>query len=50
MSTIKNVFVSLFVTLMTGFVSIIGMLAGFAWWENGGADWFEEKTKKLFNR
>jgi hypothetical protein len=50
MSTIKNTIVSLVMTLITGIVSVIGMLAGFAIWNNGLGNKFEEKTRKLFNK
>ena len=48
MSTIKNAVVNLGVTLIAGAVSVIGMLAGFAIWNNGLGDKVEEKTRKLF--
>lgn len=50
MSTIKNTITSLFMTLIAGAVSVIGMLAGFTIWNNGLGDKVEEKTKKFFNR
>ena len=50
MSTIKNLIVSLFTTLILGIASVFGMLAGFAIWNNGLGERVEEKTRKLFNR
>lgn len=48
MSTIKDFIVGLAKTLIAGAVSVIGMLAGFAIWNNGLGDKVEKKTRKLF--
>lgn len=50
MSTVKNVFVSLIMTLITAIVSVFGMLAGYTIWNNGLGDKVANKTRKLFNR
>lgn len=50
MSTIKNVFASLIMTLLAGVASVIGMLAGFVIWDNGLGEKVAEKSRKLFNR
>lgn len=50
MSTVKNLFINLITTLLAGAVSVVGMLAGFAIWNNGLGDKVEKKTKKLFKK
>ena len=50
MSTIKNMVVSFILTLISGVLSVLGMLAGFAIWNNGLGDKVEEKTRKLFRQ
>lgn len=50
MSTIKNVILGAFATLITGLLSVIGMLAGFAIWDNGLGETVAEKTKQLFKK
>lgn len=50
MSTIKNLVTTWIMYLVSGILSVIGMLAGFAIWNNGLGDKVEEKTKQLFNK
>lgn len=48
MSNIGKFIVNLFVTLIMGAISVIGMLAGFTIWENGLGNKVAGKTRKLF--
>lgn len=50
MSTVKNLVTTWVMYLVSGILSVIGMLAGFAIWNNGLGDKVEEKTRKLFKR
>lgn len=50
MSTIKNLITTWIMYLVSGILSVIGMLAGFTIWNNGLGDKVEEKTKAFFKR